>query len=200
LSNAARVFFNHSHHKLWVRGLEPHLDVLAFHGEERLSQPFTYRVEFTSTEQDLAAEQLLGKDASFSLYAAKQPPVIKGLPTPEIKPLRTLNGVITALKRLSASRDEARYELTLQPRLALLERGRQYRIYQQQSVPEIVESILRSRHDFRGQDFLFRLVRETTPPSRPPANGAQNNCSATTEARPARTRTWRCWSRCSMTR
>jgi type VI secretion system secreted protein VgrG len=160
LSNAARVFFNHSHHKLWVRGLEPHLDVLAFHGEERLSQPFTYRVEFTSTEQDLAAEQLLGKDASFSLYAAKQPPVIKGLPTPEIKPLRTLNGVITALKRLSASRDEARYELTLQPRLALLERGRQYRIYQQQSVPEIVESILRSRHDFRGQDFLFRLVRE----------------------------------------
>ncbi|WP_449105241.1 type VI secretion system baseplate subunit TssK [Pseudomonas mohnii] len=32
--------------------------------------------------------------------------------------------------------------------------------YQQQSVPEIVESILRSRHGFRGQDFFFRLVRE----------------------------------------
>ncbi|EJN27386.1 Rhs element Vgr protein [Pseudomonas sp. GM78] len=160
MSTQSRIFFNHSHHKLWVRDLATHLDVLAFHGEERLSQPFTYHVEFTSTEQDLAAEHLLGKDASFSLYAAKQPPVIKGLPTPEINPLRTLNGVITGLKRLSASVDEARYELTLQPRLALLERGRQYRIYQQQSVPEIVESILRSRHDFRGQDFLFRLVRE----------------------------------------
>nr|WP_180204935.1 type VI secretion system Vgr family protein [Pseudomonas sp. SbOxS1]NYU04930.1 type VI secretion system tip protein VgrG [Pseudomonas sp. SbOxS1] len=160
MSTQSRIFFNHSHHKLWVRDLATHLDVLAFHGEERLSQPFTYRVEFTSTEQDLAAEHLLGKDASFSLYAAQQPPVIKGLPTPEIKPLRTLNGVITGLKRLSASVDEARYELTLQPRLALLERGRQYRIYQQQSVPEIVESILRSRHDFRGQDFLFRLARE----------------------------------------
>jgi type VI secretion system secreted protein VgrG len=154
------VFFNHSHHKLWVRDLATHLDVLAFHGEERLSQPFTYRVEFTSTEQDLAAEQLLGKAARFSLYAAKQPPVIKGLPIPEIKPLRTLHGVITALKRLSASVDEARYELTLQPRLALLGRGRQYRIYQHQSVPEIVESVLRSRHDFEYQDFLFNLTRE----------------------------------------
>lgn len=154
------VFFDHSRHKLWVRNLEAPLDVLAFHGKEHLSQPFSYHIEFTSTEQDLAAEQLLGKDARFSLYAGKQPPVIKGLPTPEIKPLRTLNGVITAFKRLSASVDEARYELTLQPRLALLGRGRQYRIYQHQSVPEIVEHVLRSRHEFEGQDFLFRLVRD----------------------------------------
>ncbi len=74
--------------------------------------------------------------------------------------MRTLFGVVSAFKRLSASVDEARYEITLQPRLALLDRGRQSRIYQQQSVPEIVESILRSRHGFRGQDFFFRLVRE----------------------------------------
>ncbi|MGF6092917.1 contractile injection system protein, VgrG/Pvc8 family, partial [Pseudomonas sp. 18173] len=168
------VFFDHSRHKLWVEDLDARLDVLAFHGMEHLSQPFSYHIEFTSTEQDLAAEQLLGKQARFSLYAAKQPPVIKGLPIPEIKPteqdlaaeqllgkqarfslyaakqppvikglpipeikpLRTLHGVITGLQRLSASRDEARYEVTLQPRLALLGRGRQYRIYQHQSVPE----------------------------------------------------------------
>nr|WP_180204622.1 type VI secretion system Vgr family protein [Pseudomonas sp. SbOxS1]NYU04613.1 type VI secretion system tip protein VgrG [Pseudomonas sp. SbOxS1] len=160
MSTQPRLFFDHSHHKLWVHNLETHLDVLTFHGEERLSQPFTYHVQFTSTEQDLAAEHLLGKAARFSLYAAKQPPVIKGLPTPEIKALRTLNGVVTAFKRLSASVDEARYELTLQPRLALLERGRQYRIYQDQSVPEIVKSILCSRHDFEYQDYLFNLTRE----------------------------------------
>jgi type VI secretion system secreted protein VgrG len=160
LNTILPVFFDHSRHTLWVRNLEAPLDVLTFHGQEHLSQPFSYHIEFTSTEQDLAAEHLLGKDARFSLYAGNQPSVIKGLPTPEIKPLRTLNGVITAFKRLSASVDETRYELTLQPRLALLERGRQYRIYQHQSVPEIVESILRSRHEFEGQDFLFRLVRD----------------------------------------
>jgi Uncharacterized protein conserved in bacteria len=64
-----------------------------------------------------------------------------------------LNGVISGFRRLSGSRDEGRYEITLEPRLALLGRGRQFRIYQHQTVPEIVESILRSRHDFRGQDF-----------------------------------------------
>jgi type VI secretion system secreted protein VgrG len=160
MSTQPRIFFNHSRHKLWVRNLETRLDVLAFRGEERLSQPFTYEIEFTSAELDLEAEQLLRKDASFSLHAA--PLNVAPMPwkVPEVKPLRTLHGVITGLKRLSASRDEARYELTLQPRLALLERGRQYRIYQDKSVPEIVESILRSRHDLRGQDFLFRLVRE----------------------------------------
>jgi type VI secretion system secreted protein VgrG len=154
------VFFDHSRHKLWVDDLDVRLDVLAFHGKEHLSQPFSYHIEFTSTEQDLAAEQLLGKQARFSLYAANQPAIIKGLPTPEIKPLRTLHGVITGLQRLSGSRDEARYEVTLQPRLALLGRGRQYRIYQHQSVPEIVEHVLRSRHDFAYQDFVFDLIRE----------------------------------------
>ncbi|MEB0189675.1 contractile injection system protein, VgrG/Pvc8 family, partial [Pseudomonas sp. Bout1] len=73
-------------------------------------------------------------------------------------PLRTLHGVVTGFKRLSGSADEARYEITLEPHFALLRHGRQFRIYQHQAVPQIVESILRSRHDFEGQDFFFNLV------------------------------------------
>ncbi|MCK8659427.1 type VI secretion system Vgr family protein, partial [Pseudomonas umsongensis] len=134
--------------------------VLAFEGQEHLSQPFSYRIEFTCAEQDLSAEQILNKDARFSLYPLPPKPPYPGLPAPEYKPLRSLYGVVNTFQRLSSSRDEARYEITLQPRLALLDRGRQYRLYQQQSVPEIVEHILRSRHDFLGQHFLFQLVRE----------------------------------------
>lgn len=161
MSHSLPVFFDHSRHKLWVRNLDTHLDVLAFHGEEHLSKPFTYTVEFTSTEQDLAAEQLLGQDTRFSLHARPSNlPVFSWEKPRDVKPLRTLHGVITAFKRLSASVDEARYELTLQPRLALLERGRQYRIYQHKSVPEIVEQVLRSRHGFAYQDFEFNLNRE----------------------------------------
>ncbi|WP_185833624.1 type VI secretion system Vgr family protein, partial [Pseudomonas veronii] len=127
---------------------------------EHLSQPFTYRVEFTSTERDLAAETLLGQDARFSLHAAPQKPPASGFSAPAVKPLRTLHGVVTGFKRQSGSNDQARYEITLQPRLALLGQGRQFRVYQHQSVPQIVESILRSRHDFEGQDFLFSLKRD----------------------------------------
>jgi type VI secretion system secreted protein VgrG len=162
MNDAIGVFFDHSRHKLVVHNLPVALDVLAFEGEEQLSQPFHYRIEFTSAEQDIGAERMLGQDAQFSLHAAAHtlPMAIPGLPVLKVEALRTLHGVITGFKRLSGSADEARYEVTLEPRLALLARGRQFRIYQHQSVPQIVESILRTRHDFEGQDFLFTLVRE----------------------------------------
>jgi type VI secretion system secreted protein VgrG len=154
------TFFDHSRHTLSVHNVNAHLDVLAFEGQERLSEPFAYHIEFTSTERDLAAETLLGKDARFSLHAPPKKLPLLGLPPPPIKPLRTLHGVVTRFKRQSGSNDQASYAITVQPRLALLARGRQFRIYQHQSVPQIVESILRSRHDFEGQDFLFSLKRD----------------------------------------
>ncbi|CDF84322.1 hypothetical protein PKB_2975 [Pseudomonas knackmussii B13] len=153
-----RSFFDHSRHKLSVSELDVPLDVLAFEGEEGLSQPFSYRVEFTSSAGDIAADAMLGQRASFSLYAAPDPtPKFSFNPQP-VLPLRTLNGVVTAFKRLSGSRDEARYEVRLQPRLALLDRGLQYRIYQNLSVPEIVEQVLR-RHQFEGYQFHLDLSR-----------------------------------------
>ncbi|GLZ89296.1 hypothetical protein Pres01_53470 [Metapseudomonas resinovorans] len=156
-----RPFFDHSRHKLHVRNLDAELDVLAFEGQEALSQPFAYDVEFTSTERDLPAESLLGQDARFSLFPPPIPVPFAGMSVPPAKPLRTLHGVVTGFRRLSGSNDQTRYAITLQPRLALLERGRQYRIYQHLSVPEIVEQILRSeRHQWAGQDFFFDLKRE----------------------------------------
>ncbi|CAG8863304.1 hypothetical protein PS627_00240 [Pseudomonas fluorescens] len=153
------IIFNHSRHALLVHGLESSIDVLAFDGHEHLSQPFSYSIEFTSPDLDIAAEQMLAQSARFSLQGPPPKPVFPGLPVPEIKPLRTLHGVITGFQRLSGSKDEARYQVTLEPRLALLGRGKQYRIYQHLCVPQIVESILRSRHGFMGQDFHFNLAR-----------------------------------------
>ena len=158
--NELSTIFDHSRHTLSVRNVDARLDVLAFEGTESLSQPFNYSVEFTCLDGDIGAETLLGQDATFSLHSAPHALTFLGLNAPNPKPLRTVYGVISAFKRLSGSADEARYQITLEPRLASLDRGQQFRLYQHQSVPQIVESILRSRHDFRGQDFLFSLVRE----------------------------------------
>lgn len=155
-----RPFFDHSRHILRVWDNDLHLDVLAFRGDEGLSELFRYAIEFTCTAQDIDAEQLLGRQASFSLFARTERPPLRGFEMPEAKPLRTLYGVLTGFKRLSGSRDEARYEVTLEPRLALLGRGQQFCVYQQQSVPQIVESILRERHGFRGQDLFLNVRRE----------------------------------------
>ncbi|MFK8402373.1 type VI secretion system Vgr family protein [Pseudomonas sp. BGr12] len=157
--NELRTFFDHSRHSLGVQGVVAPLDVLAFSGSEGLSQTFAYRIEFTSTDRDLDADTFLLKDASFSLRAPPEQLGIPGYTPPIAAPLRTLHGSITSFKRLSGSRDEAHYEVTLEPRLKLLDRARQYRIYQNQSVPEIVEQVLR-RNEFEGQDFLFDLTRE----------------------------------------
>lgn len=147
-------FFDHAHHKLKIRGLKSPVDVLTFTGHEQLSSPFRYDIQFTSTDKAIAPESVLMQDGAFSLTA----PPVQGMPVQA--PLRTLHGVITGFKHLSSSQDEARYEVRLEPRMALLVRSRQNAIYQNQTVPQIVEKILRERHQMRGQDFVFNLKSE----------------------------------------
>ena len=146
--------FDHSHHKLKIRGLKSPVDVLTFTGHEQLSSPFRYDIEFTSTDKAIEPESVLMQDGAFSLSA----PPVQGMPVQVA--LRTLHGVITGFKHLSSSQDEARYEVRLEPRMALLTRSRQNAIYQNQTVPQIVEKILRERHQMRGQDFVFNLKSE----------------------------------------
>ncbi|HAN2018136.1 TPA: type VI secretion system tip protein VgrG [Escherichia coli] len=146
--------FDHSHHKLKIRGLKSPVDVLTFTGHEQLSLPFRYDIQFTSSDKAIAPESVLMQDGAFSLTA----PPVQGMPVQTA--LRTLHGVITGFKHLSSSQDEARYEVRLEPRMALLTRSRQNAIYQNQTVPQIVEKILRERHQMRGQDFVFNLKSE----------------------------------------
>ncbi|EFB1776839.1 type VI secretion system Vgr family protein [Escherichia coli] len=147
-------FFDHAHHKLKIRGLKSPVDVLTFTGHEQLSSPFRYDIEFTSIDKAIEPESVLMQNGAFSLSA----PPVQGMPVQV--PLRTLHGVITGFKHLSSSQDEARYEVRLEPRMALLARSRQNAIYQNLTVPQIVEKILRERHQMRGQDFVFNLKSE----------------------------------------
>ncbi|HAM5859813.1 TPA: type VI secretion system tip protein VgrG [Escherichia coli] len=152
--NIPALNFDHSHHKLKIRGLKSPVDVLTFTGREQLSAPFRYDIEFTSTDKTIEPESVLMQDGAFSLSA----PPVQGMPVQTA--LRTLHGIITGFKLLSSSRDEARYEVRLEPRMALLTRSRQNAIYQNLTVPQIVEKILRERHQMRGQDFVFNLKSE----------------------------------------
>jgi len=149
------ILFSHNHHLLAVKGCEAALDVLAFAGDEALSRPFSYRIEFTSADHAISKETMLMKAASLTLQA----PVDQGYGIKIQQPVRVIQGVVSGFERLSTSKDETRYALTLQPRLALLDRSHQNAIYQDLSVPQIVEKILRERHGMRGQDFLFSLSK-----------------------------------------
>ncbi|WP_047647156.1 type VI secretion system Vgr family protein [Enterobacter asburiae] len=156
MSNNPPLRFSHNHHLLVVKGCEAELDVLAFEGDEALSRPFSYRVEFTSRDHGISKEMMLMKPGSLTLQA----PVDQGYGIKIQQPLRVIQGVVTGFERLGTSKDETHYALTLRPRLALLDRSHQNAIYQDMSVPQIVEKILRERHGMRGQDFLFSLIKE----------------------------------------
>ncbi|EOL9138411.1 type VI secretion system Vgr family protein [Enterobacter hormaechei] len=156
MSNNPPLRFSHSHHLLSVKGCDAGLDVRAFEGDEALSTPFSYRIEFTSADHAISKEMMLMKAASLTLQA----PVDQGYGIKIQQPVRVIQGVVTGFERLGTSKDETRYAVTLEPRLALLSRSHQNAIYQDMSVPQIVEKILRERHGMRGQDFLFSLSKE----------------------------------------
>ena len=156
MSSNPPIRFSHNHHLLSVKGCEAELDVLAFEGDEALSTPFSYRIEFTSCDHAISKEMMLMKPGSLTLQA----PVNQGFGIKMQQAVRVIQGVVSGFERLSTSKDETCYALTLQPRLALLGRSHQNAIYQDMSVPQIVEKILRERHGLRGQDFLFSLSKE----------------------------------------
>ncbi|EGU7152026.1 type VI secretion system tip protein VgrG [Salmonella enterica] len=120
-------------------------DVLRFRGREALSEPFKWDIEFTTPQANISPEEVLMKYASFRMRSGKN-----------------VHGVVTRLEWLSTTRDQSLYRLTLSSRLALLEHTRQCAVFQNQSVPEVVEQVLR-KHGLEGPDFEFRLER-TYPP------------------------------------
>ncbi|HHA1257266.1 TPA: type VI secretion system Vgr family protein [Enterobacter asburiae] len=156
MSTNPPIRYSHNHHLLVVKGCDAEPDVLAFVGDEALSRPFSYRVEFTSRDHGISKEMMLMKPGSLTLQAL----VDQGYGIKIQQPLRVIQGVVTGFERLGTSKDETHYALTLRPRLALLDRSHQNAIYQDMSVPQIVEKILRERHGMRGQDFLFSLIKE----------------------------------------
>ncbi|HFQ7886218.1 TPA: type VI secretion system Vgr family protein [Enterobacter roggenkampii] len=120
-------------------------DVLRFRGREALSEPFRWDIEFTCLQANIPPEQVLMKYATFRMRSGK-----------------SVHGRVTRLEWLSTSKDQSHYRLTLSSRLALLGYTRQCAVFQNQSVPEVVEQVLR-RHGLEGPDFDFRLER-TYPP------------------------------------
>ena len=69
MSTNPAIVFSHNHHLLSAKGSEAVLDVLAFDGDEALSKPFSYRIEFTSADHGISREMMLMKPGSLTLQA-----------------------------------------------------------------------------------------------------------------------------------
>ncbi|MDU9393906.1 type VI secretion system tip protein VgrG [Pseudomonas sp. zfem002] len=123
-------------------------------------EQFLARNERKNSPLDLDMPSILNRTARFAIYG-KPPKVFAWRIKNEIhEPLRELFGLITGFRRIGGSVDEGHYEITLEPRLVRLARGKRYRIFQHQSVPQIVRQILEDHGFFVNSAFRFDLKRE----------------------------------------
>ncbi|WP_432224605.1 type VI secretion system Vgr family protein [Enterobacter wuhouensis] len=116
-------------------------DVLRFQGREALSEPFCWTIDFTTPQNPVAPEQVLMKHATLRMRSGK-----------------AVHGIITRMAWIAVTADQSHWQVVLSSRLALLSRTRRCRVFQNHSVPEVVEQVLR-QHGLEGPDFDFRLER-----------------------------------------
>lgn len=133
------------------------LSVLSIEGQASLNQPWRYEISFTCADKQIPINSVLSQSASLTFEAPSltaQVAQISSLEKPTLP--RTLYGIVTEFSLLSISKEEARYRVVLQPRLALFANDHASAIYQNQSVVSVVEEVLR-RHGFTGVDYRLEL-------------------------------------------
>ncbi len=147
--------------------LAPHpapFSVLRFSGRDAVSELYRYDIEFTSPVSGIPMEQVVGRPAKFII--APVDPEMDYLRRmfgenaeqfSRMPPAYTIHGVITEFDEYPTSADQTHYRVRLEPKLADLNRGVTSRLFQKQSVKEIVTDTLRHEGYRAGVDFEFRL-------------------------------------------
>ncbi len=129
------------------------LDVEDFNGLEQISVLYHYTIQFTTLHPDLSAELFLNKPATLNMGIGNLLNPVTG---------KVVHGVITHFRRISGSRDQVKYEIIVEPFLALLNKQfRTHRFFVNKSVPEVVEQILQE-HGFKDWEYEFAL-KQTYP-------------------------------------
>ncbi|MCR1552235.1 MAG: type VI secretion system tip protein VgrG [Enterobacter cloacae] len=124
------------------------LDVESFTGKEFMSELYYYQVIFTSSDQNISSAHLLTKPATLTMGTG---------PLMGLTGQKVVHGVVTHFKRISGSRDQATYQIIIEPFLALLRKQfRTHRFFVNKSVPEVVTEVLQE-HGLKGWEYEFNL-------------------------------------------
>lgn len=124
------------------------LDVEEFNGREFMSELYYYEVIFTSSDQNISSAQLLTKPATLTMGTG---------PLMGLTGQKVVHGVVTHFKRISGSRDQATYQIIIEPFLSLLRKQfRTHRFFVNKSVPEVVTEVLQE-HGLKGWEYEFTL-------------------------------------------
>jgi len=124
-------------------------DVLLFFsmdGTESMGQPFEYEVDLLSTDEQLDLTQLLGQ------------PILITLELPNTQ-IREFSGYVTRFVLVGSVGRYVRYRATLRPWVWLITRRSNCRIFQNQTVPEVVLAMFREHGFSDFKDLLSGSYR-----------------------------------------
>jgi type VI secretion system secreted protein VgrG len=127
------------------------------HGEEGISEGYSFRVDALSTDAHLALKTLVG-----------QPALLQLLTSTNHDALRPIHGYVTSAQITGANGGFARYALTIEPWTRFLSLGRDSRIFQDMSVFDILDVVF-GAYAGRGRiipDWRFELADRAIYPKR----------------------------------
>lgn len=101
----------------------------ALEGSEAISEPFEFKVSMHSTQTNLDAAKVIGKPVTLTILSRDSSP-------------RYINGLVSRFTLTGTNVDFTLYEASVVPSLWLLKLSKNRKIYQSQSIPDIVKSVL----------------------------------------------------------
>lgn len=101
-------------------------------GQESLSRCYAYELECLSSDPQLAPNSLLGSFWTVGIVT-------------DGHARRSINGIVTQAQKLGSDGAFTRFLLRLEPCFALLAKTRGARIWQEKTIPQIVESLLQEK-------------------------------------------------------
>jgi type VI secretion system secreted protein VgrG len=135
--------------------------VHTFQLTEALDTPYQLRVAVTLQDSDLPLAPLIGQPVTFTISPQSTAPP---LTIPGLEPLvsalagqRSWHGVIRHAQRGRSTPEETLYTFDIGPRLTLLEDSRSTRLFQNMTVAQVMEALLR-KHGLDSSDFSFQLT------------------------------------------
>ena len=120
----------------------------AYSGIEALSEPFRFILTIRSEDYNVNFDDIVGQKVTFGVktYEAGQP--------------RYLNGYVRTFVQLPGDERLARYQAEIVPWLWFLKRTTDCRIFQNMTVPAIVQQVF---DDLGFKDYKFRLQGHYDP-------------------------------------
>lgn len=135
-------------HTFQIQGLEHDLRVIRFEGHEGMSQLFEFHVAVACEAGDLAFEDVVGMAAVLTFRVGDEP--------------RQVHGIVASFEQGDEGKKLTAYRAVLVPAVWRLQHRRDSRIFQAQSVPEILESVL-SAAGVPGDGYRFAVSGSYAP-------------------------------------